>query len=255
MQAILDMVRMIAVFYLLEQMVLQLIPGERYERYVRFYLGLLLVLLLLQPVFQIFRLSEQLDQKVFLPGKGDGGDAGMKEKWEALRKKYWPPGKDQFLIMALCGLLLAVIAVPVDSGKEKGTQENNGQETETQQETDSYEEKMEKKLEELLSRVEGVGQVRVMLTFEGSGERKVEKDKQVGTGGTEEETVYEESGSSSRRPYVTSESNPQVEGVLVIAEGGDKSSVKEEIIGAAQALFGIEPHKIKIMKMEVEETK
>ena len=66
MQAILDMVRMIAVFYLLEQMVFQLIPGERYERYVRFYLGLLLVLLLLQPVFQIFRLSEQLDQKVFL---------------------------------------------------------------------------------------------------------------------------------------------------------------------------------------------
>ena len=66
MQAILDMVRMIAVFYLLEQMVLQLIPGERYERYVRFYLGLLLVLLLLHPVFQIFRLSEQLDQKVFL---------------------------------------------------------------------------------------------------------------------------------------------------------------------------------------------
>lgn len=66
MQAILDMVRMIAVFYLLEQMVLQLIPGEKYERYVRFYLGLLLVLLLLQPVFQIFRLSEQLDQKVFL---------------------------------------------------------------------------------------------------------------------------------------------------------------------------------------------
>ena len=69
MQAILDMVRMIAVFYLLEQMVLQLIPGERYERYVRFYLGLLLVLLLLQPVFQIFRLSEQLDQKVFLQEK------------------------------------------------------------------------------------------------------------------------------------------------------------------------------------------
>ena len=63
MQAILDMVRMIAVFYLLEQIVLQLIPGESYERYVRFYLGLLLVVLLLQPVF---RLSEQLDQRVFL---------------------------------------------------------------------------------------------------------------------------------------------------------------------------------------------
>ena len=59
---------MIAVFYLLEQIVLQLIPGEGYGRYVKFYLGLLLVLLLLQPAFRVFRLSEQLDQKVFLQG-------------------------------------------------------------------------------------------------------------------------------------------------------------------------------------------
>lgn len=62
------MVRMIAIFYLLEQIVLQLIPGEGYGRYVKFYLGLLLVLLLLQPAFRVFRLSEQLDQKVFLQG-------------------------------------------------------------------------------------------------------------------------------------------------------------------------------------------
>ena len=59
---------MIAVFYLLEQIVLQLMPGEGYGRYVKFYLGLLLVLLLLQPAFRVFRLSEQLDQKVFLQG-------------------------------------------------------------------------------------------------------------------------------------------------------------------------------------------
>lgn len=124
MQAILDMVRMIAVFYLLEQMVLQLIPGERYERYVRFYLGLLLVLLLLQPVFQIFRLSEQLDQKVFLQERRDGGDAGMKEKWEALRKKYWPPGKDQFLIMALCGLFTGSDCC---SGGFRETERNTGE--------------------------------------------------------------------------------------------------------------------------------
>lgn len=179
----------------------------------------------------------------------------MKEKWEALRKKYWPPGKEQFLIMALCGLLLAVIAIPVDSGKKKEIQEQAVEDTVIRQDGDSYEEQMEKKLENLLSKVEDVGRVRVMLTFKGSGVRKVEKDKRVGTDGMQEETVYGESGSAGRTPYVTSESNPQVEGVLVIAEGGGKSRVKEEIIGAAQALFGIEPHKIKIMKMEVEETK
>lgn len=61
MREILNMVRYAAVFYLLEQMVLNLLPGKLYEKYVRFYLGLLLVLLLLQPVFRIFRLAEQMD--------------------------------------------------------------------------------------------------------------------------------------------------------------------------------------------------
>lgn len=61
MREILDMARYVAVFCLLEQTVLNLLPSKSYEKYVRFYLGLLLVLLLLQPVLKIFRLAEQLD--------------------------------------------------------------------------------------------------------------------------------------------------------------------------------------------------
>ena len=61
MREILDLVRYVAVFYLLEQMVFNLLPGKIYEKYVRFYLGLLLVLLLLQPMFRMFRLTEQMD--------------------------------------------------------------------------------------------------------------------------------------------------------------------------------------------------
>ena len=61
MREILDLVRYVAVFYLLEQMVFNLLPGKIYEKYVRFYLGLLLVLLLLQPMYRIFRLTEQMD--------------------------------------------------------------------------------------------------------------------------------------------------------------------------------------------------
>ncbi len=66
MREILNMVRYVAVFYLLEQMVLNLLPGKSYEKYVRFYLGLLLVLLLLQPILQIFHLAEGLDARAFV---------------------------------------------------------------------------------------------------------------------------------------------------------------------------------------------
>ena len=38
----------------------------------------------------------------------------MPVKWNEIKKRYWPPGKDQLLILVLFGLLLAVIAIPVD---------------------------------------------------------------------------------------------------------------------------------------------
>lgn len=66
MQEIVDMVKYVAVFCLLEQMVLHLLPGKQYVRYVRFYLGLLLVVMLLHPVFRIFRLVEQMDAEALV---------------------------------------------------------------------------------------------------------------------------------------------------------------------------------------------
>lgn len=175
----------------------------------------------------------------------------MSERWKKMKERFWPPRKDQLLILVLAGLLLAVVAIPVDDRGKKGEQEVRQPEKEASSDVpEDYESRMEKKLEELLGSVEGMGEVRVMLTFEGSGERKVEKDVSLTAESQQEETVYEEYGSSERSPYVTSQTNPRVEGVLVIAQGGGSSSIQQEIIEAAQALFGIDAHKIKIMKME-----
>ena len=175
----------------------------------------------------------------------------MSGQWREWKKKYWPPGKDQLLILVLLGLLLAVIAVPAeDEKKATDMSENEALQGAEDEAGSDYESRMEQKLETLLMQVEGVGRVQVMLTFEGSGERRVEKD--IFSSGQEnrEETVYKEAGSSERIPYVTSETNPKAAGVLIIAEGGGNSRIRQEILEAAQALFGIEAHKIKIMKME-----
>lgn len=172
----------------------------------------------------------------------------MNEKWAEIKKKYWPPKKDQLLIIVLLGLLLAVIAIPVEKKQVKS--ENVSETAATDTEEPDYESRMEQKLEELLGSVDGIGRVRVMLTYEGTGEKRVEKDRFHTADESREETVYEEDGSRGKSPYVISETNPKVEGVLVIAEGGGNSRIKQEILEAAQALFGIEAHKIKIMKME-----
>lgn len=194
-------------------------------------------------------------------------------KW----KLYWmsklkKPKKEQLVVLLLFGVLLVVIALPTTTGTMgadkkdadiSGTQEAAGTDTATL----TYEEQLEKRLSAILSQVAGAGRVEVMVTLESRGERIVEKDtpesrKSVeetdSSGGSRttdeqdwsEETVYYEDGSGGKSPYVVKELEPNIEGVLVLAEGGDSAVVKQELLEAVQALFPIEAHKVKIMKLE-----
>ena len=194
-------------------------------------------------------------------------------KW----KSYWmsklkKPKKEQLVVLLLFGALLVVIALPTTTGTMgadkkdadiSGTQGAAGTDTATL----TYEEQLEKRLSAILSQVAGAGRVEVMVTLESRGERIVEKDtpesrKSVeetdSSGGSRttdeqdwgEETVYYEDGSGGKSPYVVKELEPNIEGVLVLAEGGDSAVVKQELLEAVQALFPIEAHKVKIMKLE-----
>lgn len=194
-------------------------------------------------------------------------------KW----KSYWmsklkKPKKEQLVVLLLFGVLLVVIALPTTTGTMgadkkdadiSGTQGAAGTDTAAL----TYEEQLEKRLSAILSQVAGAGRVEVMVTLESRGERIVEKDtpesrKSVeetdSSGGSRttdeqdwgEETVYYEDGSGGKSPYVVKELEPNIEGVLVLAEGGDSAVVKQELLEAVQALFPIEAHKVKIMKLE-----
>ena len=217
--------------------------------------------------------------------------------WERMKKKGLK--KDQLLIGLLTGILLVVIALPVEKGRGKTDEEKNqetaGEEaqarsrresagegdaqTEMSEEAlgekedlgelggDAYTRQMEERLSHALSQVEGVGQVEVMITWKTSSEKVVEKDipgssqtveEEDSSGGRrvtrqesqEEATVYREGEDGSRSPYVIKEIRPQAEGVLVIAQGGGNPVTARNILEAVQALFPLDSHKIKIMKME-----
>ncbi len=62
------------------------------------------------------------------------------------------------------------------------------------------------------------------------------------------ETAVYANGNGEETPYVKQELSPRIEGVLVIADGGDNAIVIENITEAVQALFGVDTHKIKVMK-------
>ncbi|MDE7014985.1 MAG: stage III sporulation protein AG, partial [Kineothrix sp.] len=68
----------------------------------------------------------------------------------------------------------------------------------------------------------------------------------------EEETVYTRQNDGSSTPYVVKTLQPLIEGVVVVAQGGDRPEVRRNITEAIVALFDIEPHKIKVVKMKSE---
>lgn len=178
--------------------------------------------------------------------------------------------KNNMIILALSGLLLMIIALPVhnsEADREKTTQsglldkaEDRIEETE---EENSREEAMERRLEQFLARMDGVGEVEVMLTFSDSGERVVEKDvpysqsrtdesdgngtnRTIASRDQREETVYTE----GQIPYVKKTLAPRVQGVTVLAQGGGSAVVRAQITEAVMVLFGLEPHKIKVAKLD-----
>lgn len=195
-------------------------------------------------------------------------------------------GKDRFLILLICGMLLLVMAIPVNSSEQKnnlskggtteavtkttGVQQNG---TELAQINDmynmDYSRYMEMRLSEILSSVEGAGSVKVLVTIKKSETQVVEKDnpyerKTVYETGAEGEdnntielandiaTVYTEDENGHKIPFVSTRIQPQVEGVLVVAQGGGNEEIKNQIIEAIQALFDVESHKIKVVKMKGE---
>ncbi len=131
-------------------------------------------------------------------------------------------------------------------------------------EQEQYIKEMEAKAESLLSGVSGAGQVKVMITLRASSEQVVEKDmpvtrsqtsEQDSQGGsrmvsefaTEDATVYRK-GNGYEEPYVVKTLSPSVEGVVVVAEGAGNGEVSKNLSEAVQILFGVEAHRVKVLK-------
>lgn len=178
-------------------------------------------------------------------------------------------GPLRLALVGVCGLFLVLTSLP-DQNDQKKTATKNEQTTEQTSEdrndNDVYTKKMEAKLKETLEKVHGVGKAEVMITLSASRETVLNKDtpyeenseeqegsekKSVKSVSSQEETVlYEENG--NQVPYVVKEYEPQIEGVIAVIEGGDNSLVVSQVTEAIQALFHVEAHKIKVLKMEDE---
>lgn len=185
-------------------------------------------------------------------------DFMQKIKGKKLKRSDW-------LILVLAGILILIIALPTDTKGKKQAEEAKENISKENNTMEASKDEIEQKLEDILEKIDGAGEVKVMITYQDSGTQVVEKDKNTSansveesdsTGGVrstkeqqlQESTVYEEADAGNT-PFVSKELLPKVEGILIVASGGDNQKVKQNISEAVLALFQVEAHRIKIVKM------
>ena len=185
-------------------------------------------------------------------------DFMQKIKEKKLKRSDW-------LILVLAGILILIIALPTDTKKKKQAEKSKENISKENNTMEASKDEIERKLEDILEKIDGAGDVKVMITYQDSGTQVVEKDKNTSensleesdsTGGVrstkeqqlQESTVYEEADAGNT-PFVSKELLPKVEGILIVASGGDNQKVKQNISEAVLALFQVEAHRIKIVKM------
>lgn len=179
--------------------------------------------------------------------------------------------KEKVIILFLLGVFFLLIATPVSSFSGKDKKSASEEEPDVSDKTvenskkDAYIEELENKLEQTIGGMEGAGKVLVMITLKDNGEKildknqpyesKTEKSSEEGkeTESTsiksDQETVLIEEGGDTT-PIVVQELYPDIEGVVVVCEGGDNSELALHIKEAVEALFSIDAHKIVVCKLQ-----
>lgn len=171
----------------------------------------------------------------------------------------WMRNKETMLILFLSGILLFVIFLPVDSKNVTNRQlENELQNSQAdniasgvcmneEMTLDEYRNMLETELEEFLSGVSGIGEVKALIYMKASWEYRVEKDKESNDTMQGEDTVYTVNEYGHEVPFVAGCSNPKIDGVAVRAEGAENEEVRVRLVRLIMALYGLEANKVEVI--------
>lgn len=124
---------------------------------------------------------------------------------------------------------------------------------------------LEQRLEIILSKIQGVGDVKVFINYSQSSETVAMYNENSKTSVTEEtdtsggvrkieetdidkEIVYQELD-GEKAPIIQKTVEPKIEGAIITAKGASNTAIKTNIIQAVEAATGLATHKIQVFEM------
>ena len=181
--------------------------------------------------------------------------------------------KIENIVVFILILIITVIIINViwngDNNKEEQVTDSNKKLATTNEvtmETSNNEYNIDSQLEEILSKIDGVGNVNVMITYSQTSQTvplyneettvrdTEETDQEGGTrkiteSDSKKDVVYKES-SGEKEPITQSIVSPKIEGAIITAQGASNADVKTNIIQAVEAVTGLAVHKVQVFEMK-----
>ncbi len=184
--------------------------------------------------------------------------------------------KIENLVFFVVLLIITIVMINLiwNGNKQVTKQENNTSSkqlaTTTSQEEASFKqdttsEDLAKQLEGILSKIQGVGEVKAFINYSESSEvvamynetnktsHTEENDTSGGTRKIQEtdiqkDIIYQEDN-GEKTPITQKVIQPKVEGAIITAKGANNAEVKANIIQAVEAVTGLATHKIQVFEM------
>lgn len=144
----------------------------------------------------------------------------------------------------ICLILIIGVVLMVAAGGHKDEKAS----VETASEINTADE--EKRLADILSQIEGAGEVSVMITYYSSSEKNIAYETKTASVEDKSESEDKKAVMTDGEPMVVKEVYPQVKGVIVTAQGAGNAAVKAAISEAVAASLDVPAHRICIFKKE-----
>lgn len=207
----------------------------------------------------------------------------FKEQYEKVKeimvKEYGKNNKKRIenLVVFLIILIITIISINTiwsGGGKKLDKQEDtnssnkklaSGEISNTSEENNGNVSKLKENLENILSKINGVGEVSVLITYSESSQlvamynentKETSTEEKDTTGGTriikesdtQKDVIYKEEN-GQKEPITQKTIMPKLEGAIITAQGATNPETKTNIIQAVEAVTGLATHKIQVFEM------
>lgn len=148
--------------------------------------------------------------------------------------------KSKKIVLLLILAIVGIFIITITSGDKK---DDTVKESIEELDPAQYAESIERQVEELCNRVDGVSGAYAVVTLKGGYQAIYAVDSQSGSSASKNQTVVIGSG-SNEQAILEGYRYPEIAGVGIVCHGGDSYEVKNKIISLVSSAFDLSANKI-----------